>query len=162
MLYLDTGAQFSECGEYRYALWRVWDNLQNGHCVFIGLNPSTANATEDDPTIRRCVDFAKRFNYSGLYMLNIFAYRATIPHKLYVVKNPIGDENNKFIKMYCEAAEGYIIACWGNHGKLLQRGKEVLDLLEYFNLKAKCFGLTGEKHPKHPLYLSKETKLINI
>lgn len=71
------GAQFSQCRKYRYALWRTWDD--DSHITFIGLNPSTADETEDDPTIRRCIAYAKKWEFGGINMLNLFAFRATSP-----------------------------------------------------------------------------------
>ena len=78
---MNTGAIFSSDRIFRYILWRTW-NEQNGHLMVIGLNPSTADETQDDPTIRRCVGFARQWGYGGLYMLNLFAYRATDPSEL--------------------------------------------------------------------------------
>ena len=95
------GAKISGCGTYRYALWRHWDSDWNGQgdsnsVMFIGLNPSTADATEDDPTLRRCIGFAKSWGFGGLYMLNVFAYRATDPRlmKRQKPKVAIGPRNN--------------------------------------------------------------------
>jgi hypothetical protein len=81
---LGMGAEFSDCGTYRYALWRTWNALQPG-VLFVGLNPSTADATTDDPTIRRCIGFAKRWGYGGITMANVFAYRATDPREMTVL-----------------------------------------------------------------------------
>lgn len=155
---MDKGAQFSPDRIYRYALWRTWEQC-NGHILFIGLNPSTADETEDDPTIRRCIGFAKDLGYGGIYMLNIFAYRATSPKVLMKAENPVGEKNNHFLQMYFDPI-GFNIACWGMWGKYLNRGREVIEMLGEEGLH--CFGLTRYGQPRHPLYLSKKTELVEM
>ena len=82
--------------KYRYVLTRTWDEtLPN--IMFVGLNFSTADETTDDPTIRRCINFAKSWGYGGLYMVNLFAYRSTNPNNIRIVDNPIGDDNDSYI-----------------------------------------------------------------
>jgi hypothetical protein len=90
----ESGAEFSECQQYRYTLWRTWDS-QADRVMFIGLNPSTADETEDDPTIRRCIRFAKDWGYGGILMMNAYAYRSTAPRGLKQVTDPIGPRNGK-------------------------------------------------------------------
>ena len=144
------GAQFSDCRKYRYALWRTWE--ENCHVMFIGLNPSTADEKQDDPTIRRCIGFAKDWGFGGIYMLNLFAYRATNPKEILKAENPIGDANDEYLKMY-HAKEGLNIACWGTWGVYKGRGEEVIALLGKENLS--CLGVTKNGQPKHPLYLKR-------
>ena len=91
-----TNAILSEDRKYRYVLLREWDS-QLPKIMFIGLNPSTADENQDDPTIRRCIAFAKSFDYGGFYMLNLFAYRSTSPSKLREVDDPIGEDNDNFL-----------------------------------------------------------------
>ena len=86
-------AILSEDRKYRYVLSRIWDESKS-MVMIIGLNPSTADETIDDPTIVRCIDFAKNWGYGGIYMLNLFAFRATLPKDMFSVENPIGDEND--------------------------------------------------------------------
>ena len=155
---MEKGAQFSDCRTYRYALWRTWEP-GNGHVMFIGLNPSTADETEDDPTIRRCIGFAKDLGYGGLDVLNLFAFRATNPKELMKAENPIGDKNNHFLQMYFDPT-GFNIACWGTRGAYKDRGRKVIDMLGEDGLH--CFGLTKNGQPKHPLYLSKKTELVEM
>ncbi len=151
------GAEFSEDREYRYVLWRTWDKGAN-HVTFIGLNPSTADETEDDPTIRRCIGFAKSWGFGGINMVNLFAFRATSPKEMIAESCPIGIENDGYLQMYLEK-HGPNVACWGNHGKHLDRGFDVICLLGKKNLSV--FGLTSKGQPKHPLYLKKDSKLIH-
>ena len=155
---MEKGAQFSECRTYRYALWRTWSE-GDGHVMFIGLNPSTADETQDDPTIRRCMDFAKRWGFGGVHMLNIFAYRATDPRELKKVSDPIGPYNDEFLKMYLDPPR-LNIACWGNHGAFMNRSKAVIELLDLDNLS--CLGTTISGQPKHPLYLKKDIEPTSL
>jgi len=154
---MEKGAQFSDDRIYRYALWRTW--REGDHVLFIGLNPSTADETEDDPTIRRCIGFAKEWEFGGIYMLNIFALRATNPKNLMKSKDPIGEKNNDFLQMYFDKI-GLNVACWGTLGKYLNRGQQVRDILGDDCLH--CFGLTKNGQPKHPLYLPKKTELVEM
>ena len=105
-------AVFSACGRWRYRLTRQWNS--GPQVVFIGLNPSTADAMLDDPTIRRCMDFARRWGFHGLTMINAFAFRSTDPRQLLATPDPIGPQNNRIIRNTCRNAP-LIIAAWGNH-----------------------------------------------
>ncbi|MCS6126907.1 DUF1643 domain-containing protein [Shewanella baltica] len=144
---LNSHAVLSPCRRYRYALSRVWDT-NKPFVLFIGLNPSTADELQDDPTIRRCIGFAKSWGYGGLVMANLFAYRATDPYEMMEVSKPVGDMNDQWLETLAEAA-GVIVAAWGNHGAFINRSLEVRRLLPdlcYLKLNA-----SGE--PAHPLYL---------
>ena len=145
-------AQFSPCRNYRYALWRWWDK-EKAYAMFIGLNPSTADETNDDPTIRRCIGFASDWGYGGLCMTNLFAIRATDPKEMMKRDRPVGPENNFWLLKLSRQA-GIIIAAWGVNGTYRHRNEFVCAMLE--NLK--CLGLTKTGHPRHPLYLSKNIK----
>lgn len=106
-------AIISECEKYRYFLSRSWIGHGKKIC-FIGLNPSTADASFDDPTIRRCVDFSKRFDGSHLLMVNIFAYRSTNPKFLEDIDDPFGEKNSYWID-YALSEADIIISAWGNN-----------------------------------------------
>mgnify|MGYP001162362035 FL=1 len=151
---LFSDAFFSKDRKHRYALWRVWNN-KLPKVLFIGLNPSTADEVKDDPTIRRCINYAKDWGYGGYIMGNIFAYRSTDPKNLKITNDPIGIDNNSWlIKLHSEAS--LTIGAWGNHGKYLDRGEEVSNLID--NLY--CLRITKEGHPSHPLYLPGNLKPI--
>jgi hypothetical protein len=154
---METGAQFSDCRKYRYSLWRTW--AKDSHVLFVALNPSTADEKEDDPTIRRCIGFAKAWGFGGIYMLNLFAYRTTDPANLALVHDPIGPKNDEFLQMYLDP-KGLNVACWGNGGKLMDRARAVVDLLGKENLS--CLGITASGEPKHPLYLKKGLEPISL
>ncbi len=133
--------------------------MGDGHVTFIGLNPSTADETKDDPTIRRCIGFAKSWGFGGINMLNLFAYRSTDPNKLKVVVDPVGPENDVFLSMYCDVI-GLNVVCWGTRGGFMDRGEKVIALLGRECLS--CFGFTNGGHPKHPLYLKRDTSVISL
>ncbi|OGD52552.1 hypothetical protein A3K80_09230 [Candidatus Bathyarchaeota archaeon RBG_13_38_9] len=144
------GANFSEDRKYRYVLWRIWDESKP-KCAFIGLNPSTANENIDDPTIRRCINYAKDWGYGELNMLNIFAFRATNPK---VMKNeiyPVGPDNDYWIR-HVTAEVDIVIAAWGNHGKHMKRDGSVIKIV---GNKLHCLESNKNGTPKHPLYLPK-------
>jgi hypothetical protein len=140
---------FSPDRVYRYVLWRVWANHASPrYCAFIGLNPSTADETTDDPTIRRCIGFAKAWGYDALAMLNLFAYRATYPADMKAESDPVGDDNDVWLARIAAEA-GVVIAAWGNHGAHLNRAAAVRVLLPNLH----CLRLTKAGQPEHPLYL---------
>ena len=153
---LFSDALFSEDRIYRYALWRTWDDTLP-KVLFIGLNPSTADEVQDDPTIRRCIRYAQDWGYGGYIMGNIFGYRSTDPKKLKLIDDPVGIDNNYWLKKLHKEAE-LTIGAWGNHGKLLDRGEEIVNLID--NLY--CLKITKEGQPSHPLYLPSKLKPINF
>ncbi|MEZ9153267.1 DUF1643 domain-containing protein [Vibrio sp. F13] len=140
-------ARLSDCSTYRYELWRTWDESKP-YAMFIGLNPSTADETEDDPTIRRCINLAKSWGYGGLCMANLFAYRATQPEDMKRATNPIGDENDETLTRLSKSA-GVIVGAWGNDGVFLNRSEDVRALVPEINVLK--VNKSGE--PAHPLYL---------
>jgi hypothetical protein len=156
---------FSPCRKYRYTLWREWwndfwfDDIEPGEACagnqfkyvqFIGLNPSTADETKDDHTIRRCRAFAKSWGYGAMCMTNLFAWRETDSKLLPAVAHPIGAENDKWLQEIAKGA-GVVVAAWGTKGDLLNRCQHVSTLVS--NLF--CLRKTAEGFPEHPLYLPK-------
>lgn len=150
-------AVFSPCRKYRYALYRTWDE-RLASCMFVGLNPSTADETKNDPTIRRCINFAKRWGCGGLIMANLFAFRATKPEDMKAAADPVGPENDRWLIQLHNAA-GLVIAAWGRDGVFRERGAKVLAMLRRNRDGGDigCFGLTENKQPKHPLYIKGDT-----
>jgi hypothetical protein len=153
-LLVNKNATFSDCRKYRYALSRTW-NGKKKTILFIGLNPSTADEKIDDPTIRRCIHYAQNWGYASLLMVNLFAYRATMPSELKNVKNPIGNDNDLHILELSKKAD-LAVAAWGNNGTLLNRDKEIKKILP--NLM--CLKINKSGQPAHPLYQKKDLKLI--
>jgi hypothetical protein len=142
---------FSPCRHYRYVLWREWEATNMEYAMFIGLNPSTADEVRDDPTIRRCAGYARRWGYGALCMTNLFAYRATKPALLKAHARPIGADNDIWLAQLAESA-ALIVAAWGIHGARLNRDQAVMRLLKG---KLTCLHKTKAGHPQHPLYLKK-------
>lgn len=155
-------AHFSSDRLYRYSLYRDWDRWQNMRSfVVIGLNPSTADEFVDDPTIRRCIGFAKREGCGRLVMLNLFAIRATDPKVMLAHAAPIGDENDAVIRHCTSFTTGrppLVVAAWGAHGHHLGRDREVRRLVA----DLRCFGTTKDGQPRHPLYLKADTPLVPL
>lgn len=149
-LFETSGANFSECGTYRYRLWRIWDTDARP-LVFCMLNPSTADAEQDDPTVARCKERARRGGYGGVIVVNLFALRSTDPKGLYSHPDPIGPHNNAHISNCCQ--EGDFICAWGNHGKLHGRDRVVLKLLAAHFVQPMALRVSKGGLPSHPLYL---------
>lgn len=144
----NNSATFSSCRKYRYDLWRRWKD--GPYVMFIGLNPSTADETNDDPTVRRCIGYAQAWGYSALCMTNIFAWRNTDPAKMKATAEPVGPENDAHLARLASAA-GLVVAAWGTHGAHLGRGEAVRKLIKNLH----CLKLTADGSPSHPLYLPK-------
>ncbi|MCP2728314.1 DUF1643 domain-containing protein [Limnofasciculus baicalensis] len=146
-------------GLYRYSLWREWDT-NAPRVAFVMLNPSRADATNDDPTLRRCINFAQSWGYGSLEVVNLFAYRASKPAELKKVTDPVGSENDHYLEKAIKSADKIIVA-WGNHGILRHRYKVVLNMLAGLDgLQLYCLGTTKKGHPRHPLYLKSDTKPV--
>lgn len=152
------GANFSPDRVYRYGLWRKWTNNPQSTCLFIMLNPSTADDMYDDPTVSGCGKRSRMWGYDMMVVCNLFAYRATDPEKMKEASDPVGPDNDKYIRLWAEKADE-IIAAWGNHGQFMDRDKEVLRLCSDMDIYR--LSLTGTGHPSHPLYIphSKEPAL---
>ncbi len=157
-------ADISPCGRYRYVLTRRWDDLVPPMLV-IGLNPSTADADVDDPTIRRCIAFARRESAGGVVMLNLFALRSTDPKALAVAEDPIGTGNDHILSEFAAEARRTgtgVVCAWGNGGRLLSRSRCVVARLLAQGAELLHFGLTSAGEPKHPLYLHNRTPLQRL
>ncbi len=151
------GATFDPTGRYRYTLWRSWDSSLP-RLAFVMLNPSTADHRRDDPTIRRCIGFARDLGYGALVVVNLFAYRTPEPRELSRAARPIGPRNDHFLRAARRRAADTIVA-WGAHGGLHDRDREVLALLSGPRRRPLlCLGTTARGHPRHPLYLARTTR----
>ncbi len=140
----NSGAEFSDCGRYRYKLWRIWDDaLPLVMCI--GLNPSTANATKPDPTITNLTKMLRKLGYGGFYMMNLFAWISPKPEDLLACEDALGENDSKLKEV--EAICNDIIVCWGNFKQADERIKQVLPNYP----QAKCFGVTKGGKPLHPL-----------
>lgn len=156
------GADLSDCGRYRYALWRTWDvEAPLGlNVLWIMLNPSTADGAHDDATIRRCVGFARAWGYGGIRVVNLFAYRATHPRDLWRYPEPIGPRNDAVIYRELLLCDGPVIAAWGAlpHGRGRARAEAVAAAVRSADRLLECLGRTQDGHPRHPVRLPRDVR----
>lgn len=174
--YINKGAEISKDGIYRYRLWREWRGTHDPEnwrwfgakdgageelgepkaCVFIMLNPSTADGETDDPTIRKCVSFCRLWRYELLIVVNLFAFRATKPKELFKVGEPVGWENQSYVERSIHRA-GLIVCAWGSIGGYLGQDQTMLGWIDKANIKdarVVALGLTTSNgQPRHPLYI---------
>lgn len=151
-------AIYSDCEQYRYALRRVW-GTQGKMALFIMLNPSKATEQQNDPTVERCEQRARRLGFGGFCVVNIFAWRETHPKLMRQAADPIGAENDAEVLKACAWADT-VICGWGTHGEHLNRGHEVERVLRSNGVSLHHLGLTKGRHPKHPLYIAYATHPI--
>tara|TARA_Y100000310_G_scaffold254164_1_gene261227 strand:+ start:64 stop:618 length:555 start_codon:yes stop_codon:yes gene_type:complete len=161
-------AIISDCGRYRYRLTRQVGPEPRA-CTFIMLNPSTADATEDDPTIRRCMAFARAWGCGKLIVVNLFAIRATDPKDMMAADDPVGPDNMEHVKgaadyaIYANVMEpderGFVVCAWGNHGTYMDQADAVLGWLEDARVEPLCLKVNAKSgQPAHPLYLRADLK----
>jgi len=147
-------AVISECGRYRYRLSRQWGDDRS--VLFIMLNPSVANHEIDDPTIRRCIGFAKAWGFGGLRVGNLFAYRATDPAALKAVSDPCGPENSWHLLLMAKGSDTTVCA-WGRRGEWRSRDRAVVELLCRAGIRPMMLAKPDKHYPMHPLYLPATT-----
>lgn len=154
-------AIISKCKKYRHWLTRSWDDKKE-LAAFIMLNPSTADDKIDDPTIKRCIDFAISWGFGGFVVVNLFDYRATDPKDLKKAEAPCSELANHFVKQAIEQCS-LIVPAWGNHGDYLGRSTEIKSLIESYGFPEyfQCLGFNKTGEPKHPLYIKGDTQLID-
>ena len=145
-------AGFSECGRSRYGLSREWNDALPA-VNFVMLNPSTADADTDDPTIRKCVGFAKRLGFGKLIVTNLFSFRATDPADLRRAGYPVDPRGNLAVTVAAFQADT-VICAWGANARGLDRPAEVLKLIREAGAKPMALAYTHDGIPRHPLYLS--------
>lgn len=178
--YVDAGAQISPDGRYRYLLWREWRGTHHPanwrwmgakdgageplgepeSCLFVMLNPSTADAEKDDATIRRCVAFAASWQYERLEVVNLFAYRTPSPAELMALTDrddPVGRKNLEAFGRATARAK-LIVCAWGHHGDYLGQADTALGWIG--ERPVHVLGLTKAGHPRHPLYLRGDAQPI--
>jgi hypothetical protein len=141
----DAGAAFSDCRQYRYVLWRIWDDSKP-LIMFIGLNPSNANEDNDDPTIRKVVKFAKDWRYGSVVMCNLFAFVTPYPKVLKECADPLGDNDNWLIARSHRCKE--VIFAWGKFDVL---GRDKFAIKQF--PEAKVLMINKDGSPRHPLYV---------
>ncbi|NVP56615.1 DUF1643 domain-containing protein [Mycoplana rhizolycopersici] len=158
-----SNAVVSPCGRYRYALRRRWSET-GGIVAWIMLNPSQADASSNDPTIRRCLSFSRQWGYGAMIAVNLYGLRATNPDELYREVHPIGPENDTYLAMACREARtgaggrGAVVAAWGSHPLARARAGDALRLT---GNHLHCLGTTANGSPRHPLYVPSAQPLVS-
>ena len=151
---------FSPDRRHRYTLIHRWDELlgapvEEGRGIaWIALNPSTADENQLDPTLRRIRDFSISWGYDFFVMLNVFAWRDTAPSAMKASIDPVGPENDRWIKHWSDRVDR-VVAAWGEHGAFLDRHRQVVTLLD--PRKTVCLARNASGQPKHPLYVARKT-----
>lgn len=164
-LKISKDALISDCETFRYWLTRTWD-VTLPRLVFVGLNPSTADATLDDPTIRRCIGFSRREGFGGITMLNLFAYRATDPKELEGAawgKDIRGPNNDFYHGYYLQQALIHnipVVCAWGANKAVGDEGKAFVQRALQMGNNVVCLGQTQSGAPKHPLYIAADKPLV--
>ena len=156
---------FSADRRHRYSLIHRWDDMftpageRERSIAWICLNPSTADENQLDPTLRRIRGFSAGWGYTHFVMLNAFAFRATDPADMKVALDPVGPENDRWIRHWAERAERVIVG-WGEHGGHLDRHRQVVALLD--PAKTFCLARNASGQPKHPLYVAQNTMPVRF
>lgn len=153
-------AVISDCGLYRYALRCPSETMlaERSTAAFVMLNPSTADATLDDPTIRRCRGFARAWGCNGLTVMNLYALRSTDPAALWKSSDPVGPENDHYLRRMA-SEYGDIVCAWGTNAKP-ERVSAFLRLMDGVAVRLWCLGTTKDGSPKHPLYIRADQPLV--
>ena len=163
-------AAFSHCGRYRWWLERRWD-LGRPRLLFIGLNPSRADALHDDPTLRRLIGFARAWGFGALEVLNLFARCSASPAVLRRCSDPIGADNDRWLEERLRRLHGYphrqsaLWLGWGNGGVWRGRDQQVLVLLARLlqpSVPLLALSLTASAQPRHPLYASAAAQPLRL
>lgn len=152
---MNKGAIFSTDNDkkYRYSLWRIWDETKEV-VLFIGLNPSLANDSEDDNTIKKLIELCKNWDFGGFYIANLFAFITPYPKELLQELEPIGEQNDTTIQELMNKCSKTILM-WGNNDGFIGRDKSVLKIIS----NPYCVGITKNGHPIHPLYQKSTSRL---
>ena len=154
-------AQISPCGQYRYTLTRgpLTPYPDRGTALFCMLNPSTADAALDDPTIRRCRGFADRWGCNGISVVNLYALRSTDPKALWRHDDPVGPMNDYLLREAARACGG-VVCAWGANARP-DRVAAAVEAFRSVGAKLHCLGTTKDGHPRHPLYVRGDQTLLD-
>lgn len=151
-LFGSSGANFSGCGKYRFALWRIWDE-DKPIITFVGLNPSTANEDTNDPTIRRVIRFANRWGYGGVYMMNLFPLVTPNPKDL--LTKPIPKWAQRLNDSLLGKIIDHVVFAWGSFPEAKEKGEQIAA-----RVKGQALAINKDGSPRHPLYVPAKTELI--
>lgn len=156
---MDCGAEFSRSMLHRFTLWRAWGD--GPRVAFIGMNPSTATATENDPTVTRCINYARDWGFAGMFMLNVMAWRQTDPRLLPPSDLDVAPGENllaifRTVELV-RSAGGLVVCAWGAHRRVV-RLVAAQGLVERVGPPVYVLGLTKDGHPRHPLYMRRDLR----
>ncbi len=158
---MKSDAILSDCGKFRYWLTRDWDGTLP-RATFIMLNPSTADAQQDDPTIRKCIGFCQRLGFGGFIVVNLYAFRATDHKDLKRASYPVGPDNDAHTRAAVKDFTDTVICAWGSNAKGLSRPVEVLAMLKSWGAKPQALQINAGGIPAHPLMLPYTCTLIPL
>lgn len=152
-------ARISDCGKYRYWLTRAWGDEAN-LLVWLMLNPSVANAADDDPTIRKCMGFARVYGYEAIAVVNLFSIRETHPKNLVGMPEAalVGPDDDRWLRYWTQHAT--VVCAWGQHQVLKHQIRRRVTAIKHWLPKGTwCLGRCADGSPRHPLMLGYETEL---
>ncbi len=158
-----TSAVISQCKRYRYVLRRRLDygyhSARESSVLWVMLNPSTADAVIDDPTIGKCLAFSRGWGFKQMSVVNLFALRSTDPKALSQcsLEESIGPDNDAYIREEAAYAQE-VICAWGIHGALGGRPERVMSTLRLADAELKALRVCKNGEPGHPLYLAANTE----
>lgn len=155
--HLTATAALTSCGTYRYLLTRLW-NPTLPLAAWVMLNPSTADHTTDDPTLRRVTAFTRRFGCGSVAVVNLYALRSTDPAALRHHPDPVGPLNDAFLR-HTVAEAGLVVCAWGGSLPSPDRALAVIRVLTRTGARLRCLGTTTSGQPRHPLDLPNTTPL---
>lgn len=155
---MEKHAVISDCGTFRYLLTRRWGD--GPALAFLMLNPSTADASVDDPTIRKCLGFARCYGFNALEVVNLFAFRATNPRHMLAAPDPVGPDNDRYILKAAKMSR-QIVCAWGPNASKTARTPQVVKALVKRGVRLKCLHVTKDGSPGHPLMLSYDRPLMD-
>lgn len=148
-------ATISECGKYRHDLYREWNNSKET-MVWVMLNPYTADGSQDDNTIRKCIAYAKAWNYGSFHVVNLFDIRLTDSKELKKKENPFTHDCFQIALAKIKLCKGIVLCGWGNEGLIKERSQAFKQYMKFYNVKLFCLKTNKNGEPTHPLYLKKE------
>jgi hypothetical protein len=155
---VDNECHFSSDRRHRYSLIHRWNPLFSESLImWIGLNPSTADESQLDPTLTRIASFSKREGFDGFWMANVFALRTPYPKEMMAAKDPVGPDNDASLRLGASRC-AKIVAAWGAIGEYQSRAEAVAQLFPGRELW--CLGTTKDGHPRHPLYVAGQQPLV--
>jgi hypothetical protein len=155
---MERSAFISADGKYRYLLSRDWGEVPGmPRVLWVMLNGSTADGVKDDPTVRRCIGFSKRWGYGSLDICNLFGFRTLDPKVLMAAADPVGEFNDECVMRAAIRAQ-LIVVAWGNHGSFMARPEVMGELLGKIGVPMVHLGLTKSGEPRHPLYVRGDMK----